>query len=497
MMDYIIVQAGGKGTRLKQLTTNKPKALIPIDNLPMLFHLFQKFPDKRFIVISDYKKDVMRKYLQAFAEVKYVIVETEEKGTCAGIKKALELIPGKSSFMLIWSDLVLPRNFTLPLEDENYLGLSFGFRCRWKYENHVFEEFPSSTCGVAGVFQFKDKALIEQVPLEGEFVKWLQTQNLKFRTFLLENTKEYGVIEEFPEAKSGRCRPFNRMIFEEDRVVKEGIDEQGRKLALNEKAWYDYVKQTGYKNIPKIYSFEPFVMERIQGKNVFEYNLNRSEKKAVLLKLVESLNELHALEEAEADVFSMHQAYFTKTMERLNRIRNLVPFADQRTIRVNGRECRNVFYYLDELEKRVEQLSIRKFVLIHGDCTFSNIMLREGKEPVLIDPRGYFGFQKLLGDPLYDWAKLYYSLAGNYDQFNLRRFDLTIGEQEITLSIQSNGWEELEDIFLGLLPAEIPVEEIKLIHAIIWLSLTTYAWEDYDSICAAFYNGIYYLQELV
>ena len=37
--------------------------------------------------------------------------------------------------------------------------------------------------------------------------------------------------------------------------------------------------------------------------------------------------------------------------------------------------------------------------------------------------------------------------------------------------------------------------QIHLLHAIIWLSLTTYAWEDYDSICGAFYNGLYYLEE--
>ena len=45
-MEYIIVQAGGKGTRLQHLTSNKPKALVPIENLPMIFHLFQKYPEK-------------------------------------------------------------------------------------------------------------------------------------------------------------------------------------------------------------------------------------------------------------------------------------------------------------------------------------------------------------------------------------------------------------------------------------------------------------------
>ena len=39
--------------------------------------------------------------------------------------------------------------------------------------------------------------------------------------------------------------------------------------------------------------------------------------------------------------------------------------------------------------------------------------------------------------------------------------------------------------------------EIKLLHAVIWLSLTTYAWQDYDSICGAFYNGLWYLEEVL
>lgn len=55
-MEYIIVQAGGKGTRLGHLTQNKPKALLPVENLPMLFHLFRKYPDKRFIIIAEFRR---------------------------------------------------------------------------------------------------------------------------------------------------------------------------------------------------------------------------------------------------------------------------------------------------------------------------------------------------------------------------------------------------------------------------------------------------------
>ena len=113
---------------------------------------------------------------------------------------------------------------------------------------------------------------------------------------------------------------------------------------------------------------------------------------------------------------------------------------------------------------------------------------------MLIDPRGYFGYTEFYGDVRYDWAKLYYSIVGNYDRFNLKQFWLELRENDVYLEIQSNHWEDMEDLFFRL--TEAKPEEIKLIHAVIWLSLTTYAWQDYDSICGAFYNGLYYLEEL-
>ena len=62
---------------------------------------------------------------------------------------------------------------------------------------------------------------------------------------------------------------------------------------------------------------------------------------------------------------------------------------------------------------------------------------------------------------------------------------------KVKLEINSNKWEELEDYFFELLEGEVCKKQMKLLLALVWLSLTTYAWEDYDSICGAFYNGLY------
>lgn len=66
------------------LTDNKPKCLVPVENLPMIFHLFRKYPDSKFIIIGDYHYEVLKRYLTSFADVDYQLVcATEKKGTCS------------------------------------------------------------------------------------------------------------------------------------------------------------------------------------------------------------------------------------------------------------------------------------------------------------------------------------------------------------------------------------------------------------------------------
>lgn len=495
--EYIIVQAGGKGTRMEHLTRNKPKALVPVNNLPMLFHLFRKYPNSKYIIIGDYKYDVLERYLAAFADVEYTTVcATGYQGTCAGLRQAVDKLPENAPFLLIWSDLVLPKEFSFPNKPGNYIGVAKDFPCRWKYENHVFVQERSDTFGVAGLFAFHDKTALADVPEEGEFVRWLSETGLTFQSLPLYRVKEFGLLSEYQKLESARCRPFNRIYIENGCFVKEPVDDQGKALAKREISWYKRVQGRHFPNIPQIYSYEPLKMEYIGDKAIYECGSLTYEEKADLLRqIIGCLKSVQALEQIPSDRGSFEDAYIGKTFQRLEKVRNLVPFAEDTYVVVNGRRCRNVFFCREKLEHEIMRYLPSSFKLIHGDCTFSNMMLREDGTPVLIDPRGYFGATELYGDPAYDWAKLYYSVAGNYDQFNRKRFSLVIGERDVELHIASNGWEALEPEFFRLLDGEVTPAQVKLLHAIIWLSLTTYAWEDYDSICGAFYNGLYHLEE--
>ncbi|MDR0570068.1 MAG: NTP transferase domain-containing protein [Clostridiales Family XIII bacterium] len=493
-IQYVVVQAGGRGSRLGHLTANKPKALAPVGNLPLLFHLFRRYPDKRYVVIADYKRRVLREYLAAFADVRHQVVDATGTGTCAGVRDALALLPDGEPFMLIWSDLILPEDFRLPRDGGDYIGISQTFPCRWKYEGDRLVEEASTERGVAGLFVFRDKSRLAGVPESGELVRHMRDAGMSFDELGLAGTKEVGLLSEHEALEPEKCRPFNRITADGDVLTKEPVDEQGRGLARLEREWYEAAVRLGFRAIPEIYAYEPLRMERVRGSAVHERaDLGPDEKRAVLRRLAEALKELHALGGAPADSFSLKEAYYGKTMGRLAKVRDLIPFADRRAVTVNGRECRNVYFYKRDLERALDGLECGRFAFIHGDCTFSNLLLREGGEPVFIDPRGYFGHTRLYGDPNYDWAKLYYSLAGNYDRFNLQDFRLTLGDGRADLAIGSNRWEALADDFFALSGADEGT--VRLLHAVIWLSLTTYAWHDYDSICGAFYNGLYYLEE--
>lgn len=497
----IVIQAGGIGSRLEGLTLNKPKCLVAVDNLPIIFHLFKKFSDAEFTIIADYKIDVLKKYLEIFAkDFKYKIIKAPKKGTISGIKEAISSFSDNERFMIIWCDLILSDNFKIP-QNGNYIGISCDFECRWSYENNKFIKKPSKKNGVAGLFIFENKKILNNIEDEGAFVDWLSRQDINFKKVELPATKEIGTLLSYSDNISAlpRHRVFNKFIFKDDIVIKSPADEQGERIAIDEINWYKHVQSLNFKNIPLIYDFKPLKMKKINGKNIFEYkNLTSEQKKEILKNIIDTIKNLHKAEcEKPANIKDCKKVYFDKTFERLSKVEKLIPFANNELIKINKQYYKNPLFYKNEIKSLIENSYPKNFNLIHGDTTFSNIMFDLFDEKtVLIDPRGYFGNTKLYGDSYYDWAKLYYSINGRYDNFNRKNFYLKINENDVEFSISKNDWEDMEDYFFENLP-NINKFKLKLLHAIIWLSLTTYTWEDYDSICGAFYQGVIKSNEVI
>jgi thiamine kinase-like enzyme len=502
----IIVQAGGKGTRLGHLTQNKPKCLVSIHGKPLLYHLFSLYPESTFQVIGDYKSDVLETYLATVTpKCKFNYIKASGTGTGSGISQALKNISDNEDILLIWCDLFLAENY-LDFEglkaDSPQIGLSRSFSCRWSLnKNNKLVHEASDQRGVAGFFRFPDKSFISDIPESAEFVRWLSHKNLNFQTVFLDKALELGTIKAYEEVQStqNHTRFFNQLEYQADRVIKRCVEPEYDHLIFNECHWYQYIQSQKYQQIPQIYSTEPLTLEKMDGYHPFEVDSHDlSQIKKILHSAIKALQELHQLDEQSISVECVKSNYIHKTRNRVESIAPLINGYELETITVNGLECRNPFHKRHSwIFEQAEEYLLKtqaSFRPIHGDPTFSNMLYSKSRaEIVLLDPRGYFGKTKICGDPDYDWAKLYYSVVGNYDEFNRRQFvlyDHGIGDYVVYL--QPSRYRQIASELTKQLSNPCRIE---LLHALIWLALTSYASDDIDSIRAAFYLGIYYLEK--
>ena len=66
IMKYrVLLPTAGLGTRLGNLSKNVNKALVAVDNKPVISHVIEKFPkDVEIVVALGYKGNLVRDYLQ-------------------------------------------------------------------------------------------------------------------------------------------------------------------------------------------------------------------------------------------------------------------------------------------------------------------------------------------------------------------------------------------------------------------------------------------------
>jgi hypothetical protein len=98
-----------------------------------------------------------------------------------------------------------------------------------------------------------------------------------------------------------------------------------------------------------------------------------------------------------------------------------------------------------------------------------------------------------MGDPWYDFTKVYYSAVGGYDTFNRRKFKLHVDHETVEVLLEEPLFAKTaKQVFADYFGSEM--KRIEIIHGLIWLSLSGYAKDDIDSVIGAFYLGLYWLE---
>lgn len=497
----IIVQAGGRGSRLRHHTWNKPKCLVSVKGKPILYHLFDRFKEHKFHIIGDYSFSQLEKYLEVnHPGIEYTLHNAEGKGTCSGIQKAVEQVSPDSEVLLIWSDLIVNQNIVLTREQKQFnksIGITNAFTCRWTY-NTKLEEVPGPN-GVPGIFWFANKNEMQDIPEEGEFVKWWANNIFSFSTFDVEQLEELGDFAtiESENDREGFSRFFNNVIVNDKTVEKQCIDPNYDHLIKGEITWYERMKELGVRRIPSVLNTDPLIMSRIQGRHAYDmYDLTDREKRVVMADCLDTLIDLHEKARVPVDPDDIKEVYIDKTISRVSSVNKLIPNFNKDSITINGVKCKNVFteknkHMLDEI---LSLLMPNKFTPIHGDPTFSNTLIDKHLRAWLFDPRGYFNKPGIWGDPNYDYAKLYYSAVGGYDKFNRRKFKLHVDDETAEILMEQPlfyqaGIETFNDFF------QSDLQKIEILHGLIWLALSGYAKDDIDSAIGSFYLGLYWLEK--
>lgn len=167
----VVINAGGKGTRLDPFTRVLPKPLIPVGELPIIEHImkeYQSYSCDKFHIIVNYKKDLMKAYF-ADNENHYNITWYEEQkplGTGGG----LSLLRGKfeSTFFFANCDALLTSNYESMVRFHKENGNVITMVCAYKNINIPYGVVEM---GVNGSIQnMREKPLISFLTNTGIYI---------------------------------------------------------------------------------------------------------------------------------------------------------------------------------------------------------------------------------------------------------------------------------------------------------------------------------------
>lgn len=134
----VVINAGGKGTRLDPFTRVLPKPLIPVGELPIIEHImkeYQSYSCDEFHIIVNYKKELMKAYF-ADNENHYHISWYDEENPL-GTGGGLSLLRGKfdSTFFFANCDALLTANYESMVNFHKENGNVITMVCAYKNIN--------------------------------------------------------------------------------------------------------------------------------------------------------------------------------------------------------------------------------------------------------------------------------------------------------------------------------------------------------------------------
>jgi NDP-sugar pyrophosphorylase family protein len=240
MVSKAIILAGGRGERLRPLTSDRPKPMIEVKGYPLLYHQMQwlkQFGIREIIISCGYLHEVIREYFQDGQKLDLSIsyaIEQCPLGRGGGIKLASQYLTDDQEPVLVMNgdlltDLCLSDLFSFHLNSKASatmvivnLQSPYGIvQFDQEYYVNSFEEKPILPYWInAGIYVINHSALSE-FPAQGDhednlFPKWAKERKLRaydFKGFWRTIDTAKDLTELSNEIKIGPNAANNQKMF--------------------------------------------------------------------------------------------------------------------------------------------------------------------------------------------------------------------------------------------------------------------------------------------
>jgi choline kinase/mannose-6-phosphate isomerase-like protein (cupin superfamily) len=488
----VLILAAGIGSRLKDLTKNINKAMLPIDNKAIISYIIDKFPkDYEFVVALGYKGDSLKEYCKiAYPDYKFTFVnidnyDGENSGPGYSALQCKEQL--QRPFYFVVADCII--DSPLPHLDGNWLGVQPTVYPEkystikadnegniLNFTNKNAEGYDNAFIGLASIWDFdifwselenniKNGEIVSAFENPSKYpsfktkqLKWLDTGNLDD----LNRTKEY-----FNDSPLSLYKVTDEITYKKYKFIKFNPDTEFIKNKSERAKILNHLVPSGFSNTNYFisYKWEP-------GATLYEYN--SFNLYTSFLSFFENILKTSNQYKGDKELFDAF--YITKTEQRKQK------FLDRFGLKYLNEEYTINGIKYNSLENVLSTLNLETlysnplYDLFHGDLQFDNIIYdQEINKYTYIDWRESFGGDTKGGDVYYDLAKLY---GGCIIPYNLMKNENSIklyeGSSVISYSydVPANLTKFKEEYEKWIINQGFDLDKVKLITAIIFLNMS-------------------------
>ena len=423
-MKKLCILAAGIGSRNDNIS-GLHKALLPLENRPVISHILDKLNDDIEIVIAlGYKSEQIKSYMELVhsdRNITYIDVDNYD-GVGAGPGYSLLCCKEKlkEAFVFTSVDTLVESDFDFMSIDENWLGVSsvdvnesinYCLVEGSKYLDKLYYgSGDTAYIGMAGVYDYEDfwDSLEKHKIIKDEYQVihgFDGLTHMKLLNFIWYDT---GNNESYAETKKVFCNDVvanksdEAIFIDKGKVIKYFDNSDKVKLR---------VERTKYLNgnCPEISIIHDnmYAYDYVEG----EMLSNISDEK-LMRKFLDGCQEKlwHTTLLDDTFIENCEEMYEKKTKERVLKLSDTK--LDRISI-INGVEVKPIIHMLDKVDwDWFYEIGIPSY--FHGDLQPENILYDTNNDKfVLIDWRQSFGDNAEIGDVYYDLGKLYHAIMIN------------------------------------------------------------------------------------